>query len=303
MRPVAAARAADPGRATLDKAAAENFPVAPFFLPRPWRDDLMAVYGFARLVDDIGDGDLAPGGADARLLGVPEEAAEDRPALLDAFEADLRRVFDPAGPEPGHPLLRRLRPTVRRHALTPEPFLGLIAANRQDQLVKRYETYDDLLAYCELSANPVGRLVLAVTGTSTPERVRRSDAVCTALQIVEHLQDVAEDLGRDRVYLPAADMKRFHVQEADLAAPTAGASVRALVAYQAQRARELLNEGTPLVGSVHGRLRLLLAGFVAGGRAALHAIAAAEYDVLPGPPKPGKVQLLREAGATLRGKG
>src|SRR5690606_30285391 len=178
-----------------------------------------------------------------------------------------------------------------------------IAANRQDQVVRRYETYDDLLAYCALSANPVGRLVLAVTGTATPERVRRSDAVCTALQIVEHLQDVAEDLGRARIYLPATDMKRFHVQEADLAAPTAGASVRALVAHQAQRARDLLDEGDPLVGSVHGRLKLLLAGFVAGGRAAVDAIAAAEHDVLPGPPKPGRMRLLREVGVTLRGKG
>ncbi|MET8770706.1 squalene synthase HpnC [Streptomyces sp. NPDC004658] len=296
----ATAEAPDLERATLDKAASENFPVAPFFLPRAWRADLMAVYGFARLVDDIGDGDLAPGGADARLLGVSPAEAADRLVLLDAFEADLRRVFDGT---PRHPLLRRLQPTVRRHALTPEPFLGLIAANRQDQLVTRYETYDDLLAYCELSANPVGRLVLAVTGTSTPERVRLSDAICTALQIVEHLQDVAEDLGRDRIYLPVADMKRFHVQEADLTAKTAGASVRALVAYEAQRARDLLNEGAPLVGSVHGRLKLLLAGFVAGGRAAIRAIAAAEYDVLPGPPRPGKVQLLREAGVILRGEG
>ncbi|MFD4790392.1 squalene synthase HpnC [Streptomyces sp. NPDC058459] len=287
-------------RATLDKAARENFPVAPFFLPRAWRADLMAVYGFARLVDDIGDGDLAPGGADARVLGVPPERAGDRLALLDAFEADLGRVFDGT---PHHPLLRRLVPTVRRRGLTPEPFLGLIAANRQDQLVTRYETYDDLLAYCELSANPVGRLVLAVTGTSTPERVRRSDAVCTALQIVEHLQDVAEDLGRDRVYLPAQDMKRFHVQESDLAAPSAGASVRALIAYEAQRATELLDEGTPLVGSVHGRLRLLLAGFVAGGRATVRAIVAADHDVLPGPPRPGKLRLLREAATTLRGEG
>ncbi|MFD4611545.1 MULTISPECIES: squalene synthase HpnC [unclassified Streptomyces] len=292
--------ARDPERATLDKAAGENFPVAPFFLPRAWRADLMAVYGFARLVDDIGDGDLAPGGADARLLGVSPDEAEDRLVLLDAFEADLRRVFDGT---PRHPLLRRLQPTVRRRSLTPEPFLGLIAANRQDQLVTRYETYDDLLAYCELSANPVGRLVLAVTGTSTPERIRRSDDVCTALQIVEHLQDVREDLGRDRIYLPAADMKRFHVQESDLAAATAGASVRALVAYEAERARGLLNEGAPLVGSVHGRLKLLLAGFVAGGRAAIHAIAAAEYDVLPGPPKPGRTRLLREVGVTLRGEG
>ncbi|AZP21634.1 squalene synthase HpnC [Streptomyces aquilus] len=294
------ARASDPERGTLDKAAGENFPVAPFFLPRAWRTDLMAVYGFARLVDDIGDGDLAPGGADARLLGVSPEEADDRLVMLDAFEADLGRVFTG---EPRHPLLRRLQPTVRRRALSPEPFLGLIAANRQDQLVTRYETYDDLLAYCELSANPVGRLVLAVTGTSTPERVRLSDAICTALQIVEHLQDVTEDLGRDRIYLPAADMKRFHVQEADLATGTAGASVRALVAYEAEHARCLLNEGAPLVGSVHGRLKLLLAGFVAGGRAAIRAIAAAEYDVLPGPPKPGKLQLLREAGVTLRGEG
>ncbi|WP_037673403.1 squalene synthase HpnC [Streptomyces griseus] len=294
------ARAGAAERGTLDKAADENFPVAPFFLPRAWRTDLMAVYGFARLVDDIGDGDLARGGADAELLGVSPRDAEDRLVLLDAFEADLRRVFDGI---PRHPLLRRLQPTVHLRSLTPEPFLGLIAANRQDQLVGRYETYDDLLAYCELSANPVGRLVLAVTGTATPERIRRSDAICTALQIVEHLQDVAEDLGRDRIYLPAADMKRFHVQEADLATDTASASVRALVAYEAQRARDLLNEGAPLMGSVHGRLKLLLAGFVAGGRAAIRAITAAEFDVLPGPPKPGKLRLLREVGLTLRGEG
>ncbi|MEU9732891.1 squalene synthase HpnC [Streptomyces sp. NPDC048002] len=300
MTRTSTSHATEAERGTLDKAAHENFPVAPFFLPGAWRTDLMAVYGFARLVDDIGDGDLTPGGADARFLGVSAKDAEDRLVMLDAFEADLHRVF---ASTPRHPLLRRLQPTVRRRGLTPEPFLGLIGANRQDQLVSRYETYDDLLAYCELSANPVGRLVLAVTGTATPERIRRSDAVCTALQIVEHLQDVAEDLGRDRIYLPAADMKRFHVQEADLATNTAGASVRALVAYEAQRARDLLNEGAPLVGSVHGRLRLLLAGFVAGGRAAIRAIAAADFDVLPGPPKPGKVQLLREAGVTLRGKG
>lgn len=293
-------RSVDSSRTTLDKAADENFPVAPFFVPRAWRADLMAVYGYARLVDDIGDGDLAPGGADARHLGVPPDRGDDRAALLDALEADLRRVFDPAGQAPGHPLLRALIPTVRRRSLTPEPFLGLIGANRQDQVVRRYETYDDLLAYCELSANPVGRLVLGITGTTSPERVRRSDAVCTALQIVEHLQDVAEDLGRDRVYLPAEDMKRFRVTEADLAAPTANASVRSLIAFEAERAGQLLAEGTALVGSVHGRLRLLLAGFVGGGRAALAAIAAAGHDVLPGPPRPAKARLLREVGAVLR---
>ncbi|MFF3686675.1 squalene synthase HpnC [Streptomyces sp. NPDC002187] len=286
-----------PARATLDKAADENFPVAPFFLPRAWRQDLKAVYGYARLVDDIGDGDLAPGGADARHLGVEPEHAEDPAVLLDAFEADLRRVFDGT---PRHPLLLALQPTVRRCSLTPEPFLGLIAANRQDQLVRRYETWDDLLAYCRLSANPVGRLVLQITGTAGPERLRRSDSVCTGLQIVEHLQDVVEDLGRDRIYLPAEDMKRFQVTEADLAAATGSASVRALIAHEAERAGELLDEGTFLVGSVHGRLRLLLAGFVGGGRAALTAIAAAGHDVLPGPPKAATSDVLREAGAVLR---
>jgi squalene synthase HpnC len=272
-------------RAVLDKAARENFPVAPVFLPRAWRRDLMAVYGFARLVDDIGDGDLADGGRpDARLLGLDPEAAGD-------------------GGGPRHPLLAALRPTVERHALTPEPFLGLIAANRQDQQVGRYPTYADLLAYCELSANPVGRLVLSITGTSTPERVRRSDAVCTALQIVEHLQDVAEDLRRDRIYLPAEDMRRFAVDEADLARPTAGTNVRELVAFEADRARELLAEGTPLVGSVRGRLRLLLAGFVGGGRAALRAVEAAGYDVLATSPKAATSVLLREVGSTLRREG
>ncbi|MEU0132849.1 squalene synthase HpnC [Streptomyces sp. NPDC006296] len=290
----------DAATATLDKAADENFPVAPFFLPRAWRDDLMAVYGFARLVDDIGDGDLAPGGADARHLGLDPGQGEDRLAALDALEADLHRVFSPTGDGPRHPLMRALRPTVRRCALTPEPFLGLLEANRQDQKVRRYGTYGDLLAYCELSANPVGRLVLQITGTASPERIRRSDAVCTALQIAEHLQDVAEDLGRDRIYLPAEDMARFHVGERDLAAPSAGAAVRSLVAFEAERARELLDEGVPLVGSVHGRLRLLLAGFVGGGRAALAAVSAAGFDVLPGPPVPTAPRLLREVGDVLR---
>lgn len=287
----------------LDKAAHENFPVAPFFLPRAWRTDLMAVYGYARLVDDIGDGDVAPDGTDAALLGLDRGRADDRLAVLDAFEADLRRVFGPPPERPRHPLLRALVPTVRRRGLPPEPFFGLIEANRQDQRVRRYATHQELLDYCRLSANPVGRLVLGITGTTTPERVRRSDAICTALQIVEHLQDVAEDLGRDRIYLPAEDMKRFGVTEADLAAGTGGPAVRALIAFQARRAAALLDEGAPLVDSVRGRLRLLLAGFVAGGRAALHAIETAGHDVLPGPPRSTKLSLLREVGATLRRKG
>ncbi|GAB2611777.1 squalene synthase HpnC [Streptomyces capparidis] len=282
----------------LAKAARENFPVAPFFLPARARADLMAVYGFARLVDDIGDGDLPPGRDDAAWLGLPS-GTEDRLALLDALEADLGRVFTGT---PRHPLLRALVPSVRRHALTPEPFTRLVEANRRDQTVRRYATWEQLLEYCELSANPVGHLVLRMTGAASPERIRRSDAVCTALQVVEHLQDVAEDLARDRIYLPERDMARFGVTEADLARPTANRAVRDLVAFEAARAGELLEEGTALVASVRGRLRLLLAGFVAGGRATLDAIAAAHHDVLPGPPKAGRSAVLREVAATLRRK-
>lgn len=166
-----------------------------------------------------------------------------------------------------------------------------------DQTTARYATFEDLIGYCTRSADPVGRLVLAIADVATPERIELSDAVCTALQVVEHLQDVAEDLARGRIYLPAEDMTRFGVTEADLAEPTAGPRVRELVAFEAARARTLLDRGAPLVGTVRGRLRLLLAGFTAGGYAALAAIEAAGYDVLAQQPKPDKRRLALKAAA------
>lgn len=301
----------------LHKAASENFPVAPFFLPASVREDVLAVYGFARLVDDIGDGDLPAGRRDAELLGVPEldvhsdggspsqgaegNAPQGPPSpkqraarlhLLDALERDLLRVFDDG--EPRHPLVRRLRRTVRRHAVPADPFRRLIEANRQDQRVSRYGTFDELLDYCALSANPVGELVLRLFDVYTPARRRMSDAVCGALQVIEHLQDVAEDLAVGRIYLPADDLRRFGVTEADLAGGRATPAVRALLACQAARARGMLYQGLPLVGTVDGRLRLLLAGFVGGGRAQLRALEAADHDVLPGPPKASKARVAAE---------
>ncbi|GAA4842673.1 squalene synthase HpnC [Kitasatospora terrestris] len=289
--------------ATLEKADLENFPVAPSFLPAAWRTDLMAVYGFARLVDDAGDGDLADPAGVAALLGVDADPGQEgfRPALLDGLERDLDRVFEqalePAAAPPRHPLMRDLVPTVRAHALTPEPFRNLIEANRVDQRATRYPAWADLRHYCTLSADPVGRLVLAIAGRATPERIELSDAICTGLQLVEHLQDVAEDLGRGRIYLPQESMARFGVTEADLAEPAASGPVRALIASEAARARTLLDRGAPLVGTVQGRLRLLLAGFTAGGYAALAAVEAAGFDVLAHQPKPDKRRLALKAAA------
>jgi squalene synthase HpnC len=217
-------------------------------------------------VDDLGD-----------------EATGDRAALLDWIGEELDRVY--AGAEPEHPVMRELATTVRACALPAEPFRRLIAANRLDQEVTRYETFEDLLAYCALSAAPVGELVLHVFGVATPERIALSDAVCSGLQVTEHLQDVAEDLARGRVYLPREDLARFSCSEEDLAAKSAGPAVRAVVAFEAARARELLAAGAPLARRLPRRAGLAVAGFVAGGRAALDALERAGWDVLAARPR------------------
>jgi squalene synthase HpnC len=252
----------------LSKAGSENFPVASRVLPRATRGHLMAVYGFARLVDDIGD-----------------EAPGDRSRLLDWLDGQLSLVYQGA---PTHPLMRRLATTVHRFGIPAEPFQKLIAANRQDQAVSAYETFDELVAYCDLSANPVGHLVLYVFERFTPERVPRSDAVCTGLQLVEHWQDVAEDIDRGRVYLPQEDLDRFGVGRADLMAPRASIGFRRLMAFEVGRARQLLDRGAPLARDLGGRAGLAVAAFVAGGRSALDAIGRAGYDVLWRRPRPSR---------------
>ncbi|HEX4518593.1 MAG TPA: squalene synthase HpnC [Gaiellaceae bacterium] len=249
-----------------DRAAGENFSVASFLVGRAARRHLVAIYGYARLVDQIGDA-----------------AAGDRPALLDRFEADLDRIF--AGTEPVHPVLRRLAPTVHELDLPRGPFARLIEANRRDQERVRYETYEELLGYCALSANPVGELVLHVFGAATDDRIALSDRICSALQLAEHWQDVAEDRAAGRIYLPAEDLARFEVAETDLDASTTGTNLRKLMGFEVARARELLDAGAPLVGRLGGRARIAVAGYVAGGRAALDAIDAARHDVLAGPPR------------------
>ena len=250
----------------LAKAAAENFPVAAFFLPRAVRERLAAIYGFARLVDDAGD--LADG---------------DRLALLDWIEADLDRGE--------HPLVARVRDLPRR------PLLRLLEANRQDQRVDRYATFAELRDYCRLSANPVGELVLHVLGASKPERVAWSDEICTALQLAEHWQDVGEDYRAGRVYLPQEDLRRFGVDEDELARPAPTPALRRLLAFEVERAREVLRSGLPLVRSLRGRARVAVAAFAGGGAAALDAVERSGYDVLRRSPRAGRTARLR---TTLR---
>jgi squalene synthase HpnC len=242
------------------KALHENFPVASHILPKEIRRHLLAVYSFARLTDDVGD-----------------EAEGDRLRLLDQLEAELDRCF--AGTAT-HPVFSRLGETVAACRLEKTPFLDLIEANRQDQRIDRYDTYAELRGYCRLSAQPVGRLVLAVAGALTPERSRWSDDVCTGLQLVEHCQDVAEDARRGRIYLPREDMGEYGVSERDLLRPAATPRFSRLMAFEVDRARSLLTAAKPLVNSLHGRWRVAVVGFAAGGLAAIDAIRAADHDVL-----------------------
>lgn len=234
----------------MAQAGHENFTVASALLGRDRQRHLRAIYGFARLVDDVGD-----------------EAPGDRAGLLDVVEAELDRVFS-TGAEPEHPVMVALARSVRERRLPDGPLRRLVEANRVDQVTTRYATFEALLGYCRLSAAPVGELVLHVFDAATPERIALSDRVCAGLQVLEHLQDIAEDHARGRVYVPADDLVRFGCEDEDLSGPVTPRR-SAVIAFEAQRVRELLAAGGPLARSLPPRPRLAVAGFVAGGRAAL----------------------------------
>jgi squalene synthase HpnC len=261
----------------MARAATENFPVASRLLPTRLRTHLLAISGFARLVDELGD-----------------EVSGDRLEALDWLSAELDRAFADTAT---HPLLRALAPTIAACELPREPFERLIEANRVDQRVHSYETWAQLLGYCHLSADPVGELVLYVFGAASAERIARSNAVCTALQLTEHWQDIREDLSHGRVYLPLEDLARQGCTIEDLAAPQVGERLRRVLALEAARTAELFREGDRLVASLHGWPRLAVAGYAGGGRAALEAIALAGYEVLALSPRPTP---RRRLGAIVR---
>ncbi len=251
------------------RSGGENFPVVSLLAPGPARPHLRAIYGFARLVDTLGD-----------------EAAGDREALLDALEAELGRCY---GGEPRTPIMRRLAATIAACELPAEPFRRLIEANRLDQRRTRYEAWADVREYCTYSAEPVGRLVLGVYGRAgEQELVAMSDDVCTGLQLVNFLQDPPRDLALGRVYLPLEDLRRFGVLEAELAGPRSD-RLATLCRFEARRAAVLLRRGLPLADALGGRVGRSVALFARGGLAALGSLERAGWDVFSGRPAPSRL--------------
>jgi squalene synthase HpnC len=279
---------------TLDEARAwcrnlaethyENFHVASWFLPRVLRPHFHSIYAYCRISDDLGD-------------EVPDRAAAL--ALLDLWGRELDACYEGRA---RHPVFVALAETIRACSIPKEPFADLLVAFRQDQTVTRFETMEDVLAYCHYSANPVGRLVLYACGEVSEENFRLSDATCSALQLANFWQDVRVDFAKGRVYLPQADMRRFGVSDATIAAGAATAEFRALLRFEVDYARKMFEQGLPLIGRVQRDLALDLDLFSRGGLEILRAIERRDYDVLSGRPAITKATKLQLALRALSGK-
>jgi squalene synthase HpnC len=241
----------------------ENFPVASRLIPAPLRDAVIAIYRFARAADDFADeGDAPPG---------------QRLAWLDEFAQALKAIE--AGHTPEAPPFPELAAAIRGHRLPIEPFHALLSAFRQDVLVGRYATYRALLDYCRRSADPVGRLMLALYGARSPDNERDSDAICTGLQLTNFWQDIAIDWRKDRVYLPKEDLDRFGVGIAQIGEGRVDDRWRALLAFETARTRKLLRSGRPLARRLPWRLGLEVSAIIAGGLRILDRIDAVGGDV------------------------
>jgi squalene synthase HpnC len=256
------------------RARTENFPVASVLFPRRLRPHLRAIYGFARLVDILGD-----------------EIEDDRLVALDELERELDACYRG---DPSWPVMQELAPTIHEFSLPREPFLWLIEANRMDQSIAAYETWSDLREYCRHSADPVGRLVLGLLRLDRePKLVAASDDVCTGLQLVNFLQDVPRDLELGRVYMPLEDRRRFGVTVLDRPSP----ELVELLRYEAARARSLLAAGRELQESIGGRMGRAVGLFARGGLAALDALESAHWDVFTQRPRPSRARLALAAFA------
>ena len=250
----------------------ENFPVASVLLPARYRRAVVAIYRFARAADDIADeGDAA---------------APERHAALHAFSRALDAIE--RGETPREPPFAELAAAVRAHALPLAPLHALLSAFRQDVDVARYRTFDDLLDYCRRSANPVGRLLLALYHVDDAAALDASDAICTALQLANFWQDVALDWRKGRLYVPLDDLARFDVSPAQVADGVADARWRALMAFETARTRRLFDEGRTLPARLPWRIGLELKAVIAGGTRILERIDAVGGDVFAHRPVLGK---------------
>ena len=258
----------------------ENFHVASWFLPKDLRPHFHSIYAYCRVSDDLGD-----------EVGDPAQAL----ALLDLWGRELDACY--AG-RTRHPVFVALAETIRDCSIPKEPFADLLVAFRQDQKVTRFNTIDDVLAYCRYSANPVGRLVLYACGESNEENVRLSDLTCSALQLANFWQDVRADIKRGRIYIPKKDMDFFRVSEEYIAEGIVTPEFRGLMVCEIDYTRSLFEQGLPLIGKVHRDLAIDLDLFSRGGLEILRAIERCDYDVLSARPaisKAAKLALLLRA--------
>ena len=258
----------------------ENFSVASWFLPRRLRQHFFNVYSYCRISDDLGD-------------EVGDKAASLE--LLDQWQRELDECYEGS---PKHPVFVALAETVRKFEIPKHEFSDLLIAFRQDQTVTRFETFDDVLAYCRYSANPVGHLVLYLCGYRDAERQQLSDFTCTALQLANFWQDVTVDYAKGRIYLPLADLRRFAVSEEDLVRNQNTPSFREMMKFEVDRAHDWFRKGLPLVGKVDRELAIDLDLFSRGGQEILRAIEKQDYAVLGNRPsisKPRKLALVARA--------
>jgi squalene synthase HpnC len=241
----------------------ENFPVASLLLPARLRHPVALIYRFAREADDFADEGNAP--ADVRLR------------QLDTFRRQLDRLERGAIPE--IPWFSELGDLIRRHGLPFQLFHDLLSAFSQDVVKTRYANHAEVLDYCRRSANPVGRLLLVLYGANERAHAAWSDAICSSLQLINFLQDIAIDYRKGRVYLPQDEMARFGITEGQIARCEIDARWREFMAFQIARARALLYDGAPLGRALKGRIGLELRMIVAGGARILRKIEHVKADV------------------------
>jgi squalene synthase HpnC len=262
----------------------ENFSVATWFLPKNLRQDFLNVYSYCRISDDLGD---EVGDATAAL------------ALLDEWQTELDACYDGS---PRHPVFVALAETVKKLDIPKHEFSDLLIAFRQDQTITRFEAFDDVLAYCRYSANPVGHLVLYLCGYNDPERQQLSDYTCTALQLANFWQDVSVDYAKGRIYLPLEDLRRYSVSEEDIQYNRNTPAFREMMKFEIERARQWFDRGLPLVGKVDGELAVDIELFSRGGQEILNAIERQNFAVLGRRPAISKTRKLALVGRAALGK-